>query len=170
MVHSSWWPISVAKSVESTVDTVRSRFVQIHKRSCCQYSISFWFISFKVLKPIANLKFFISVFFWTDQNYFEMKQKLLISSEKFIWYQFESRDESSLMIHFGTSDISDSISFRSINRNPHHQSAPYFHIEFGFSWIYLWIALRFEINSTKVNFKNSTTLWLYLCKRLIRYG
>ena len=119
------------------------------------------FLSFKVLKPKANLKFFISVFFWTDQNYFEMKQKLLISSEKFNWYQFESRDESSLMIHFGTSDISDIISFRSINRNPHPLSTPYFHTEFGFSWIYLWIALRFEIISTKVNFKNSTIGYFY---------
>ena len=61
-----------------------------------------------------------------------MKQELLISSEKFNWYQFESNAHSA-MIHFGTCDISDSISFRGINRNPHPQSTPYFHIDFGFS-------------------------------------
>ena len=85
------------------------------------------FLFFEILKPIPNLNFYVLVFFWSNQNYFESKEEVLISNEKFNWYQFGSEAHPALMIHFDTDDISDSISLWSINRNPHHHLASYFH-------------------------------------------
>ena len=58
------------------------------------------FLFFEILKPIPNLNFYVLVFFWSNQNYFESKEEVLISNEKFNWYQFGSEAHPAMNHHW----------------------------------------------------------------------
>ena len=74
--------------------TVRSRFVQIHKRSCCQYSISFWFISVLQSSQTESKSkdfyfcFFLnwSKLFWNETKTFDLKRKIQLVSIWVPWW------------------------------------------------------------------------------------